>query len=454
MSNPRSLQAGFAWAIALTCSVAFVIGIFRVSDSFRAFAIKNTIFATVPVPHDAEGRTNILLLGIGDPEHSAANLTDAMIIASIDPASNSITMLSIPRDLTVVDANGYPHGRINALYAIAKKEFRTSGKTDTEVSILSMEDVAADIAARTGMSIQAVATMDFSGFEQVIDAFGGIDVTVPEKIVDTLYPLKEGGVGTIVIEAGAQHMNGVQSLQYARSRHSTSDFDRSRRQQQILSALEKTIKSKDFAEDIAVARSLQTSLKKHFQTTLQTTELFGLAVLAASVRSDRIISLSLNFSVGGDYSDSEAGGFVVPAPAAIAGSAALIIPRSVSGEPGDWSDISTLATMLMTKRKIYLQHPTFVIDYASPRAQAQRLRNELVRYGFGVSSLSKNMSIADGASAIVLGPAADMDTAAFFAALLSLPVADVEGPKPSPVYRIVLDKDYVFTPFSASTVDE
>jgi anionic cell wall polymer biosynthesis LytR-Cps2A-Psr (LCP) family protein len=79
--------------------------------------------------------------------------------------------------------------------------------------------------------------LDFTGFVAVIDALGGLELEVPETIVDDHYPTPDYGVTTITIPAGRQHMDGATALIYARTRHADSDFRRSQRQQQLLRAL-------------------------------------------------------------------------------------------------------------------------------------------------------------------------------------------------------------------------
>jgi anionic cell wall polymer biosynthesis LytR-Cps2A-Psr (LCP) family protein len=88
-----------------------------------------------------------------------------------------------------------------------------------------------------GVPVHHYVRVDFEGFRAVVDAVGGIDVVVEEPIVDNAYPTEDYGTMRIEIPAGPQHMDGETALRYARSRHGSSDFDRAKRQQQILTAL-------------------------------------------------------------------------------------------------------------------------------------------------------------------------------------------------------------------------
>jgi anionic cell wall polymer biosynthesis LytR-Cps2A-Psr (LCP) family protein len=88
-----------------------------------------------------------------------------------------------------------------------------------------------------GVPVQRFVRVDFDGFRAVVDAVGGIEVDVEEPVIDDAYPTDDYGVVRIEIPAGRQLMNGETALQYARSRHGSSDFDRTERQQQVLVAL-------------------------------------------------------------------------------------------------------------------------------------------------------------------------------------------------------------------------
>lgn len=76
--------------------------------------------------------------------------------------------------------------------------------------------------------------IDFAGFKDIINILGGISIDVPESILDREYPDNNWGYMTFQVQKGLQNFDGDTALKYARSRHSTSDFDRSNRQQLII----------------------------------------------------------------------------------------------------------------------------------------------------------------------------------------------------------------------------
>ncbi len=433
-----------AWLVAIAITSAFGIGLLRDSDIVRAIAIRSTLSMTSPLPEDSEGHTNILILGVGDREHSAADLTDTMMIASIDPKTSSVMLLSIPRDLWYAGVGDIPDGRINALYYNFLKQNERASRSGSGASVAAMKSLANEIGNRIGIEIHGAMKMDFTGFENVIDSIGGIDITVQEQIIDYSYPMEEGVVGTLQIDAGPQHFDGERALQYARTRHSSTDFDRSKRQQEILSAVEEKVKKQNVFDDLAMIRELQVTLREHFVTTFTPRQLLGLAGILSGVHHDDIVKMYLNFSVGGDNSESSAGGFVIPAPADVAGSGAILIPWSLSFDVSDWSQIRLLAHLLFSEREIYLRRPQVIVTASGATPlQTHRLRNELVRYGFTVQVEKKVSNMPDTTDAIIVASRDNRSDAEFFSEILGMPVEESQGEEDN-VIRIILGKEYRF----------
>ncbi|MBI1881225.1 MAG: LCP family protein [Chloroflexi bacterium] len=173
------------------------------------------------------GRLNVLILGLDRrPGETGPARTDTLILATFNPDPSQAALLSIPRDLWV-DIPGQGANRIN---------------TANYFGDIAQPGYGPELARQTvqhnlGPPIHGYVLVDFSGFVALVDALGGIDVDVPQTIVDENYPTPDYGVMTIVIPAGPQHMDGATALIYARTRHADSDFDRSQRQQQVLRAL-------------------------------------------------------------------------------------------------------------------------------------------------------------------------------------------------------------------------
>ena len=173
-------------------------------------------------------RTNILVLGLDrrpDETHYVVR-TDTMILATVNPAGNYVGMLSIPRDLYVTLPGGFS-GRINSAHVFAEADEPGAGPA------AAMETVRSNF----GVNVDHYVRVDLAGFISIVDAMGGIDLDVPNALIDYEYPTYDYGTTIVEFEAGPQHMTGEQALAYARIRHGSSDFQRAGRQQLVIAAI-------------------------------------------------------------------------------------------------------------------------------------------------------------------------------------------------------------------------
>jgi polyisoprenyl-teichoic acid--peptidoglycan teichoic acid transferase len=195
-----------------------------------------------PTPGDAQ-RINVMLIGVDALQTRTEDLTDTMMVASLDPVGHTVSLISIPRDLVDTPlGNGITFApKLNSLMSYANghpKEFPKGG-------IRTLEDA---LGSLLGIPIHYYARIDFNGFIKMIDAVGGVDVNVPRGFDDPTYDAygfkKNPVYGTgYSITAGPHHFDGINALAYARSRKALgeSDFTRQARQQQILLALKDQI---------------------------------------------------------------------------------------------------------------------------------------------------------------------------------------------------------------------
>lgn len=397
------------------------------SSTVRIGAVKTTLRAVgAQLPADADGYTNLLLLGVGDRNHDAADLTDTIIIASIDPGpTKSVVMLSLPRDLLIDSETRSVSGRINAIYANEKRRLMIrEKKSAAEADILAMRYLADRLGLFTGIEIQGVLKADFTAFTEIVDALGGVDVDVPEPITDYSYPVAEGRVGLFQVDAGMQHFDGETALRYARSRHSSTDFARSARQQQLLTAIAAEARELSAIGQVGLALDVWRRLEGHVSTTLDRSHMLGLARIATDLSLDRVITMQLNYGIGNDGLQADAGGFVYPAPPELYDGASVLLPVPLPGRDSDWSQIRTFAQFLLQFRSLYLQYPEIVIRTAgAERLQAWRLRNELLRYGWSVLPLEQATGTgSDYSSAYYRDPSFE-PVAEWAGRLLGLPVA-------------------------------
>jgi LCP family protein required for cell wall assembly len=182
---------------------------------------------------DGTHRYTVLVMGLDKRpgEEGTGSRTDSMILISIDPATKSIGMLSIPRDLYVPIPGQSDMQRINAAYALGELQQPGQGPK------LAMQTVQYNF----GIQVNSYVLVSFDAVIGVVDAIGGIDVDVPKAIDDPEYPDMNYGYDPLYIPAGRIHMDGQLTLKYARTRHQDSDYDRTYRQQQVILAIRQKI---------------------------------------------------------------------------------------------------------------------------------------------------------------------------------------------------------------------
>ncbi|MEP7288332.1 MAG: LCP family protein [Chloroflexota bacterium] len=199
-------------------------------------------------PWDGTHRLTILLMGIDKRpnEKGTAFRTDSMMIVSLDPATKTVGILSVPRDLFVdiptdtVVRNSYGLQRVNAAYVIGELARPGYGPQ------LAMQTVQYNL----GIRINNYVVYEFGTVINGIDTVGGIDINVPYAIYDPSYPDMYYGYDPLRIPAGPVHMDGALALKYARTRHQTSDFDRAKRQQQVLLAVRDKVLNANMVGDL------------------------------------------------------------------------------------------------------------------------------------------------------------------------------------------------------------
>lgn len=244
------------------------------------------IGAPTPVPVlDLPANTiNIVLLGSDRRPDTPGWRTDVIIVASINPDLPSVNLFSIPRDTWVYIPN-WRYTRIN----LADAHGETIGFPGGGPGL-----VAETLQYNFGIPVQYYARVDFDGFKKLIDAVGGVSIVADCPLYD-IFPDNPPGVtdigyteitGTIDIPtAGVYHLDGKHALWYARSRKTTSDFDRSRRQQRVLRGLWNEIQAQGI---IGQLPNLWGELLNTVQTDLTLNDVLYLAGLGAQIDRSRI----------------------------------------------------------------------------------------------------------------------------------------------------------------------
>jgi LCP family protein required for cell wall assembly len=226
---------------------------------------------------------NILLLGIDkrDNEPIDGTRSDTIILASIDPVTKSAALVSLPRDMWVsipgcTAREGCTGGqqRINVAHAIGGPD-------------LAVKTVVADF----GVPIQFYARVDFRGFQQLVDAAGGVIIDVDWPVKDDEYPTPDYGYQRIYFGPGPQLMDGAQALEYARSRHGMNDFARAGRQQKVILGLRNRALQLNM---LSKAPELISIIQSSVTTNLSPVQMLALAKLVSEIDRDNITNVVID----------------------------------------------------------------------------------------------------------------------------------------------------------------
>jgi LCP family protein required for cell wall assembly len=246
---------------------------------------------------EGDGRVNILLLGNGGTGHDGADLTDTMMVASIDPVNKSMTLLSIPRDLWVKMPVNYfgANQKINAAYESAK--YKTIGKVDssntnTAAVMAGFQSADTAVSQVLGITIHYNMVVNFTAFRQAVDSVGGITVNVPTQLYDPTMAW-ENNHNPILAAAGVQQMDGIHALLYARSRETSSDFARGERQRAIILALKDKILTAGTISNPLKISQLMSAFGDNMVTDVSLSDAVRMYDLTKSISSDNIKSLDL-----------------------------------------------------------------------------------------------------------------------------------------------------------------
>lgn len=185
----------------------------------------------------ADETFDVLILGT----HGA--LTDTIMVASVNPDTGTVSLISIPRDL-------YVDGR----------------KINEHYNLYGAEQMKQAIYDIIGILPEKYVVVDLQAFVDIVDAMGGLDIYVEKEIYDNQYPDGNFGYKVFYMEAGQQHMDGETALMYARSRKTTSDFDRAKRQQDVITAVRDNVAGMGILEDASAAVTVFKSVMENLDT--------------------------------------------------------------------------------------------------------------------------------------------------------------------------------------------
>lgn len=245
-----ALRTAIAGLVLITAvgGVLFSQGAFKVHKVFRgsattAVALKQNVNPEL-LKGEGDGRINVLLLGRGGGSHEAPDLTDTLILASIDPVNHTQSLISIPRDLWVTTPGGSGM-KINAVWETG--EFKYTGKvkpgsTDPKAIQAGFDLVDQTVESVLGVPVNYNVLVNFNAFEQAVTTVGGVTVNAPAALVDPTMAW-QNGKSPILAKAGINVFDGAHALNYVRSRETTSDFARSQRQRAVMLAVKTKLES-------------------------------------------------------------------------------------------------------------------------------------------------------------------------------------------------------------------
>jgi LCP family protein required for cell wall assembly len=325
---------------------------------------------------------NILLVWRWWILNDAPDLTDTIILLKANTEKKSISMLSLPRDLYVkYPWNEHFYGKINWIYQ--RYLYRQNSKD------YGMEMLAEKITEITWEKVDYYVNVDFKWFIEIIDTLQWIVIEIPEDIIDYEYPDENWWYRTLIFRKWIWLLDWENALKYVRSRHSTSDFDRSLRQQQVISAIKDKILSTYLITSPWKIKELYEVFTKNVLTNLPLTKLLSLAYSFRNVDGFSIISSNMNDSCF--YWSGVCSKWWI-----------LYVPNRelfnwMSVLLFNWTDISNLANYDLAKKyaNIVLNYPWVqteglkvnILNSMKINNLAGTLSNDIIRYWFNITKL-------------------------------------------------------------------
>jgi LCP family protein required for cell wall assembly len=252
---------------------------------------------------DKGGRLNILLIGADAGRAGYTNyLTDTMIVVTIDPVTKQTAFITLPRDTTGLPiprdwpAYGAWGGRFgtkaNSIYTYAAR--LTPNQYPGPAKNKGFNAMKGILGETLGLKIDYFLAVDLKSFREIINDLGGVVIDVQNPVYDSHYAADDGsGHWKLYIPPGIQYMRGQEALAESRARHETSDFDRSARQQRVITSVRKQL---DLSSLLApgVIQDLLKTFRSSIKTDIPPDKLPALIQLAQEIDLDKRISLALD----------------------------------------------------------------------------------------------------------------------------------------------------------------
>lgn len=351
---------------------------------------------------DEYWNVNILVVWIGWEQHQWWYLADTMIVASWKPESWAVTMLSVPRDLYV--AWSWYSGRINWIFARWVSKWWTIWSW-AEMLIEKMEQMLS-------IKISYYVVADFQWFKDIIDTLWWIDIYVPQAITDNTYPDSWIWYEPFHIDQWQHHLDGTTALKYARSRHTTSDFSRSQRQQEIIKAVIHTALQKENLTSVNKLTELYDTYTKMITTNISSKEIIWMVKYIYEFKN--IFSFGLNtYCTYSSYRVTDAWCFLYNWNREAFNWAAVMIPNwATAWNVSYYEYIQNFASFIFHNQWYLLEKPEILVknaidkSYASqhwktPTWWANKIAVKMKKYWFNLVWAENSDEILDQTTVIV-----------------------------------------------------
>ncbi len=246
--------------VIILVGIGLAFAMYVNSVNSRIQGIDDEVFQVLDKPENPESPFYTLILGSDTRDEGVSGRSDTIVLARIDPHDKEVSLVSIPRD-TQVELPGYGKQKINSAYSF----YGVSGAINA-------------ISELAGVPIAHVIEVDFSGFKEIVDALGGVEVTVPPN---TTYK----GVD---VPEGDQMLDGEQALVFVRCRktYASGDYQRAENQRQLITEIAKKV----FKSSPSELPSLIDSLASSIKTDMSVPEIVELALKMRAMDTDSIIT--------------------------------------------------------------------------------------------------------------------------------------------------------------------
>ncbi len=385
MKNRRSINhiLLLSWVMVLVLLLGSYIFPKIFSFQFHNYDFSSFFVSSEVINQEEDQKDlDVLILWRGGFENDAPDLTDSILVAHYNHDKKSISLFSIPRDL-LVQSKILWRVKINEVYSGMKNSL------GQKAAIQHIMEVVGEV---TGRNFDGYVMIDFLWFRKIIDSVGGIDIDVPERLYDDQYPTRNWWYTVVDIGPWMQHFDGDKALKYVRSRHTTSDFDRSRRQQLVIHALKDKILSVDVLTSPNKLQSLRETLRDSLQTNFDIGDSLKIMKKITRVEKENLHHYTLNVSCFQALRLCEPGWLLYTPERELFGGLSVILPQgSATTNIRFYDSIKTFTRIHMEYPGLHQREKVSILNWSKKNGFANTVALRLKSLGFPIDdTLVKN----------------------------------------------------------------